>query len=144
MANIRHATVTGTNSAFVRGGVRNLYPVPTRVGGSHRRPPAARRTNRRDGPVSALASESLACVVMRFLGLVAPGCAFAAGNQRKQHVYSNKTANASRQTLGLPWPTQGVGSKIQLVAQKSDSLGLCKAAGASTRDANHDLAHSTL
>jgi hypothetical protein len=81
---------------------------------------------------------------MRIFRFGAAGCNPAVGNRKKNEDKHSRTADALRQTLGQPWPTQGVDSEAQAVVQKSVTLGLGEARGVAVRDANRDQAYPTL
>ena len=135
-----HVTDLGTNLAFVRGGACGLYPIRTCVGGSVRRPTAARTTNRRvwqhlgvgDGELS-LCRKAVPSVC---------GNQLQSRSWKPKAVYENNSiANAAtvRWTLGLSWPTQGVDSETQEAAHQSRSLGFGEARGARYRGECRDL-----
>jgi hypothetical protein len=139
MTEIRHATVNGANRTFVRGGVRSLYLLPTSAGQSLRRPPAVSRTNRRDGPVSALASESISCVVIRSSLVSGPWVQFRPQQPTNTNAASKKETGAFGQTSKMSCSTQGVDSKGRRKARGSDSLAVGKPHVATNRGENHDL-----
>jgi hypothetical protein len=141
MVRNRYAAQIGTDQKSVRGSMTYFYPVrsdatDTLVSG------AAPRTNCRDGHLLGVGSgeHSLSRNAVRWKRGTRLQLSSWLTNETNEKQSQKSAFSASGNALSQPWPTQGVDSKAQVQAQRSDAMGFGKAAGSANRDQGRDLA----
>lgn len=139
----RYAAQKGMDSESVRGGHPDLCPL-TRDARIALRSRRVRVTNRRGGPRLGVGKGELSLCRNAVPWFRGPRLHSRSRLTQEKHEHYIIAASSSPEALGLPWPTQGVGSKIQSGPEEGGALGFGKERGLAGHRENHGVADPIL